>query len=72
MFGWTEILLVMLVVLLVFGASRLPEIARSLGSSVNEFKRGLKEAGEEELEEGEESTSVDDSEEAEDRVEEDA
>ncbi|MFB6347079.1 MAG: twin-arginine translocase TatA/TatE family subunit [bacterium] len=41
MFGWTELLLVLLVVLLVFGASRLPEVARSLGLSVNEFKRGL-------------------------------
>lgn len=56
MFGWTEILLVLLVVLLVFGASRLPEIARSLGSSVNEFKRGLEESDNEELEEENQSS----------------
>lgn len=43
--GWTEWILVILVLLLFFGASKLPQLARSLGSSVNEFKRGLKEEG---------------------------
>lgn len=65
MFGWTELLLVLLVVLLVFGASRLPEIARSLGSSVNEFKRGLEEDDSKELEDStadpDESSVEDDS-----------
>ncbi|MCE9595095.1 MAG: twin-arginine translocase TatA/TatE family subunit [Planctomycetes bacterium] len=40
--GWTEWILVILVLMLFFGASKLPQLARSLGSSVNEFKRGLK------------------------------
>lgn len=57
MFGWTELLLVLLIVLLVFGASRLPEIARSLGSSVNEFKEGLETGNEETLEEENEDSS---------------
>jgi sec-independent protein translocase protein TatA len=43
--GWTEWLLVILVLMLFFGASKLPQLARSLGSSVNEFKRGLKDEG---------------------------
>ena len=40
--GFGEILLVVLVVLLLFGAKRLPELAKSLGNSVNLFKQGLK------------------------------
>ena len=39
MIGFPELMLVLLIVLLVFGAKRLPEIARSLGSAVNEFKK---------------------------------
>lgn len=40
--GLPEILIILLVVLLVFGAARLPEIGRSLGKALNEFKRGVK------------------------------
>jgi sec-independent protein translocase protein TatA len=43
--GLGEILIILAVVLLLFGAKRLPEIARSLGRSSNEFKKGLKESG---------------------------
>ena len=43
--GIAEILLILAVVLLLFGAKKLPEMARSLGRSSNEFKRGLKESG---------------------------
>lgn len=41
--GW-EIFLIFLVVLLLFGAKRLPEIARSMGNAVNEFKKAKNEA----------------------------
>ena len=37
--GW-ELILIFAVVLLLFGAKRLPEIARSIGKAVNEFKKG--------------------------------
>lgn len=37
-FGGWEILLIFLVVLLVFGAKRIPEIARGLGKGIREFK----------------------------------
>lgn len=40
--GWTEILVVLALVLLLFGAKRLPELARSLGQSLKEFKKGTK------------------------------
>lgn len=41
--GMPEILIILAVVLLLFGASRIPALARSLGKSVNEFKKGIKE-----------------------------
>jgi sec-independent protein translocase protein TatA len=40
-----EWLIVLLVVALLFGASRLPTIARNLGLGIKEFKRGIAEAG---------------------------
>ena len=39
-----ELILIFLVILLLFGAKRLPEIGKSLGRSISQFKRGLKEA----------------------------
>jgi len=41
--GFPELLVILLIVLLLFGATRLPEIARSLGKSIREFKKGVKE-----------------------------
>jgi sec-independent protein translocase protein TatA len=39
--GYQELLLILVIVLVLFGANRLPELARSLGSSVKEFKKGI-------------------------------
>lgn len=44
--GFSEIMILMVVVLLVFGARRLPEIGQSLGKGIREFKRSLSDAGE--------------------------
>lgn len=41
--GVPELLLILLIALLLFGAGRLPEIARSLGKAIQEFKRSVKE-----------------------------
>ena len=41
--GWQEIVLILAVLLLLFGARKIPEIARSLGKSLNEFKKGQQE-----------------------------
>jgi len=41
--GTTELLIVLIVVLLVFGSSRLPKLARSLGQAQKEFKQGVSE-----------------------------
>lgn len=48
MMSATHIVLVAVVVLLLFGAQKIPALMRSLGSGMNEFKKGLKE-GEEAL-----------------------
>ena len=45
--GPQEMLIILLVVLVLFGAKRLPELARSLGKSMNEFKRGKEEVARE-------------------------
>lgn len=41
--GGGEMILVLLVLLLLFGATRLPKLARSMGQAGKEFKSGLKE-----------------------------
>lgn len=41
--GWGEAIVVVVVLLVLFGAKRLPELARSLGSSVKELQKGLEE-----------------------------
>jgi sec-independent protein translocase protein TatA len=42
-FGGQEMILVFLVVLLLFGAKKLPELARGIGKSAGEFKRARSE-----------------------------
>jgi sec-independent protein translocase protein TatA len=41
--GIGELLVVLVIVLVVFGAGRLPEVMGSLGKGVQQFKRGLRE-----------------------------
>jgi sec-independent protein translocase protein TatA len=51
--GATELIILLVIILLLFGAKRIPELAKSLGSGMREFRRGA--AGRnEELEEGQE------------------
>ena len=42
--GSQELLVILVIVLVLFGANRLPQLARSLGSSLKEFKKGIDEA----------------------------
>ncbi|MFH1411912.1 MAG: twin-arginine translocase TatA/TatE family subunit [Candidatus Omnitrophota bacterium] len=41
--GLPEILLILVIALLVFGAAKLPEIGRALGKALSEFKKGTQE-----------------------------
>ncbi len=42
--GGSEIIILLVIVLLVFGANRLPEAGRAVGKGIREFKRALSEA----------------------------
>ena len=48
---WTEILLILFALMLLFGASRLPQMGSSLGAAIRNFKKGFAEAAEEKPEE---------------------
>jgi sec-independent protein translocase protein TatA len=45
--GWQELLIVFAILLLLFGATQLPRLSRSLGQSISGFKKGLREDPEE-------------------------
>ncbi|HXG70021.1 MAG TPA: twin-arginine translocase TatA/TatE family subunit [Gemmatimonadaceae bacterium] len=42
--GLPEILIIMVIILLLFGAKRIPEIAGSMGKGIKEFKKNINEA----------------------------
>ncbi|RLE58745.1 MAG: twin-arginine translocase TatA/TatE family subunit [Thermoprotei archaeon] len=40
--GVLEILVILLIILILFGSKKLPELSKALGESIKEFKKGLK------------------------------
>ena len=56
-FGWQELLIVLGILVLLFGATRLPKLARSMGQSVRGFKKGMEEDVEDESAEVHEATA---------------
>ncbi len=40
--GFQELLVILLIVLVIFGASKLPQLGRGLGEGIRNFRRGLK------------------------------
>ena len=46
--GYQELLVILVIVLIFFGANKLPDLARSLGSSMKEFKKGVQESSKDE------------------------
>lgn len=59
--GWTELLIVVGAIVLLFGASKIPELARSVGQAKAEYKKGAQ-LGEQELAEMEEDDEDEDNE----------
>ncbi|MBA2437897.1 MAG: twin-arginine translocase TatA/TatE family subunit [Acidimicrobiia bacterium] len=49
--GSTELIIILIIILLVFGSTKLPKLARSLGQAQKEFKSGMTDAEREESEE---------------------
>ncbi|MGX8690161.1 MAG: twin-arginine translocase TatA/TatE family subunit [Bacteroidaceae bacterium] len=45
--GTTEVILIVLVILLLFGAKRIPDLMKSMGKGVKSFKQGMKEVEDE-------------------------
>ena len=41
--GLTEVLIIAFIIVLIFGAKKLPELAKGLGSSIKQFKKGMDE-----------------------------
>lgn len=52
--GLPEILLILVIALLIFGAAKLPEIGRALGKSLSEFKKGMQDFSEKKEEKSDE------------------
>lgn len=48
--GAPELIIILIVVLLLFGSTRLPKLARSIGQASKEFKEGVKEGGRDDAE----------------------
>jgi sec-independent protein translocase protein TatA len=54
-----ELLIVLLIVLLIFGARKLPDLARSIGASAKEFRKGIEEGSTEDDPDAQKSESSD-------------
>jgi len=52
--GWTEVLVIVLIVLLLFGAKKIPELMKGVGKGVKSFKDGLNGVDEPEIKESKE------------------
>ena len=49
--GWPEILIILLIIVVLFGARRIPELAKGLGEGIRNFKQGVRGDDRPELEE---------------------
>lgn len=57
--GMQELLIILLICLLIFGAARLPEIGKAIGKTIREFKKSMKDIGSDEEEKKEDQKTKD-------------
>ncbi len=50
--GTSELLLILVIILIIFGAGKLPQVGKSLGEGLRNFKDGMKEGGESKTKDG--------------------
>jgi sec-independent protein translocase protein TatA len=55
--GISELLIILAIVIIIFGASKIPEIGRALGQGISNFKKAIKDASKEEKDKNESSPS---------------
>ncbi len=55
--GFQELLIILLIVIIIFGASKLPQLGKGLGEGIRNFKKGLKADEEKSLPESNDSST---------------
>lgn len=53
--GGTELLVILLIVIILFGAKKIPDLAKGLGTGIKEFKKATKEEDKKEIKDNSES-----------------
>jgi len=56
--GMQELMVIMVIVVVLFGATKLPQIGSGLGQAIRNFKQGVNEANKTEIEEGKETSKT--------------
>ena len=56
--GFPELMIILVIIMIIFGAGKLPEIGSAFGNSIRNFKKSMKDAENEELPEGEDSVTA--------------
>jgi sec-independent protein translocase protein TatA len=56
--GFPELMIILVIIMIIFGAGKLPEIGSAFGNSIRNFKKSMKDAENEELPEGEGSPTA--------------
>ncbi len=56
--GFPELMIILVIIMIIFGAGKLPEIGSAFGNSIRNFKKSMKDAENEELPEGEDAATA--------------